>query len=82
MDEQQINQQQMTFNIKDSTEIVCTSCGNNIFIPGMMLRKISRLIVGSAKDILSPISIPLCSKCHEPVDELLPESLKKPKIQL
>ena len=77
-----MEQQSISINLKDSTGIVCSHCGNDIFVPGMMVRKISRLVTGSAKDIISPVQIPLCSKCMEPLDEVIPDTLRKPKIQI
>ena len=66
--------QQMNLNISlDKTkEITCEKCGNNVFQEGVLLRKASRLLTGTAQDALIPIPVFACSKCNHVNDEFLP----------
>lgn len=73
--------QTLPFGIKDTTSVVCT-CGNDVFINGNMFRRVSKILAGTAKDALVPIVVPICSKCQEPLQDLLPEELRKPKFTL
>lgn len=73
--------QTLPFGIKDTTPVAC-SCGNDIFINGSMFRKVSRLLTGTTKDALVPINVPICGKCGEALQDLLPEELRKKKFTL
>lgn len=50
--------------LKDTTPIVCDECGCEVFIPGVMLRKVSKFMTGTATDSLLPIEIFMCGSCH------------------
>lgn len=80
----QLNQQQPllnNFGLKDTTPVVC-ECGNDAFVNGTMFRKVSKILAGTTKDALAPIPVPICVKCHTPLQELLPEELRKPKFTI
>ncbi len=53
----------MNVSLKDTTPIKCDSCENEIFIEGVMLRKVSRFVTGTSQDALMPIPVFTCSKC-------------------
>jgi hypothetical protein len=65
----------------DKTDPVTCKCGNDVFIPGLMFRKVSKFLTGSGKDGIIPIEIYCCSKCNEPLEDTLPPALKTPKIE-
>ena len=60
----------------DKTEAVKCKCGNEAFIEGVMLRKASRFLTGTDRDALVPISVMICSKCGDVVEETIPTQLK------
>jgi hypothetical protein len=64
-------------SLDKTTEIKCNECDNNTFIDGVMLRKVSKFLVGSPQDALIPIQIMVCIKCHTPLEETLPIQLKQ-----
>lgn len=66
-------------DLSKSTEMTCNACGHNVFIPGVMFRKISKLISGTPKDAIIPIEIYLCGDCGEIQEDLLPAELKLEK---
>jgi hypothetical protein len=73
--------QTLPFGIKDTTAVAC-ECGHEVFIQGNMFRRVSRILTGTTKDALVPITVPVCASCKSPLQDLLPEELKKPKFTL
>jgi hypothetical protein len=83
-----MNQNTVTPNMKQaevqeligkSSEVKCT-CGAVTFQEAILLRKVSRLVTGAPKDMLIPIPVFVCSKCGEPIEELLPKELFPPPV--
>jgi len=70
---------QPKFAIKDTSPVVCP-CGHSVFREAFMLRTLSRIMTGEAKDTLITVPIVVCDKCGLPLQEMLPEELKAPKI--
>lgn len=66
----------LNFSLKDTTDVKCESCDNNVFQNGIIFRKVSKIIAGTDKDALVPINIPYCTKCGTLLNELLPNDLK------
>ena len=73
-----MSQEQMNLNITlDKTlPVSCDSCGHEVFQEGVMLRKASRFITGTAQDALIPIQVFACSKCGHVNEEFIPMQLK------
>jgi hypothetical protein len=67
----------INISLDKTIEIKCNQCDNNTFIEGVMLRKVSKFLVGSPQDALIPIQIMICSKCQTPLEETLPIQLKQ-----
>jgi hypothetical protein len=74
-------QPKQNFGIKDTTAVECAECKNTVFQNGVIFRKVSKILAGTDKDALVPITIPYCVNCLEPLQELLPSELKSQKIQ-
>ena len=68
-------EQQINISLDKTTAMSCV-CGNETFTEGVMLRKASRFITGTAQDALIPIPAFICSKCGEVLEETLPTQLK------
>lgn len=70
----QESRQQLKPQVKLSqTEpIICEECGNQVFIPGTLLRKVSRFISMTDQDGLIPIQVFACSKCGHVNKDFLP----------
>jgi hypothetical protein len=75
-------QPKQNFTIKDTAPVECPECNNTVFQNGVIFRKVSKILAGTDKDALVPITIPYCVNCLEPLQELLPSELKTPKIQI
>ena len=73
-----MNEQPPKLNISlDKTaEIVCDDCGHNVFQEGLMLRKASKFLTGTAQDALIPLPVFSCSACGHVNTEFLHEPLK------
>lgn len=67
----------MQVDISKSLPIICEKCENNIFIQGVLLRKISKFITFTQKDALMPIPIFSCSKCGHVNLEFIPIELRE-----
>ena len=69
-------QQHLNISLDKTTGIKCDECKNEVFQEGVMLRKASRFLTGTAQDALIPIPLFACSKCGHVNDEFLPMQLK------
>lgn len=74
-----MNQQENKINVdlRQSTPVICTECGGQVFNEGLYLRKISRFLTGAPQDSLVPIPVFNCAKCGSVVKELLPDIIKE-----
>jgi hypothetical protein len=73
-----MNQEQIKLNIdlNKTQEIACDKCGGLVFQEGLMLRKASKFLTGTAQDALIPLPVFSCSACGHVNEEFLPEPLK------
>jgi uncharacterized Zn finger protein len=76
-----MSQEQMNLNISldKTTGMSCDECGNEVFQEGVMLRKASRFLTGTAQDAMIPIQVFACSKCGHVNNEFLPLQLRSNK---
>lgn len=65
--------------MSQTTPIVCEKCGNDVFTEGLMLRKVSRILMGDTKDGVLPIPVFACSKCGHVNKEFLPKGIDRPE---
>lgn len=65
--------------LSNTTPIVCEECGNQVFTEGTMLRRVSRILLGEAKDGILPIPVFTCSKCGHVNKEFLPKGISEDK---
>lgn len=63
-------------DLSTSKPMVCSECGYDVFIAGTKIRKISKLITGTAQDVILPIDVFLCGSCGEVNKELLPQQIQ------
>tara|TARA_B110000858_G_scaffold19447_1_gene19515 strand:- start:244 stop:495 length:252 start_codon:yes stop_codon:yes gene_type:complete len=70
--------QQPKIDLKQATEMVCTSddCDGSVFIQGTKFLKLSRIATGQPKDAIIPVELYLCGDCGEINADLLPDELK------
>lgn len=60
-----------------TTAIKCEKCGCDYFESVFILRKVSKLLIGSNEDGVIPINVFSCKKCGHINDELMPLPLKE-----
>ena len=68
-------------DIKQTSEVTCTTCGNNVFVQGVFLRRVSALVSPQGRDGYLPVPTFYCTSCGGVNDEFVPAELKN-KIQL
>jgi uncharacterized Zn finger protein len=73
MSQEQIN---MNITLDKTAAVVCDECSGEVFTDGVMLRKASRFITGTAQDAIIPIQVFSCIKCGHVNEEFLPSQLK------
>lgn len=61
--------------LEDSTGIICSNCGGKYFKQSILIRRWSKLLLGSPQDHLDFIPAFRCDDCGEVVSDLLPEGL-------
>lgn len=46
-------------------DLTCAECGHNVFIPGIIFKKIPGMLAGDAtrKFVLFPVKVACCAKC-------------------
>lgn len=71
------NKPKLNISLDKTTPIVCDECTNTIFQEGTLLRKASKILIGSHQDALVPIPVFVCSKCGNVNEEFLPAELRK-----
>lgn len=70
-------QSPINVSLDQTQPIHCKKCDHNIFTEGVILRKLSKILSGTAQDALVPITIMYCTKCQEVLEETLPTQLKE-----
>lgn len=56
----------------NSKEETCSECGGYFFIPVMMLRRLSKLLIGQSNDALIPHQVFICNDCKSPIMDMVP----------
>jgi uncharacterized Zn finger protein len=71
--------QQMNLNIglDKTSPVSCHKCGSQVFQEGVLLRKASRLLTGTAQDALIPIQVFACMHCGNVNEEFLPLQMRQ-----
>ena len=66
----------LNISLDKTTPFACDECGHEVFREGVMLRKASKFLTGTAQDALVPIPVFTCAKCNHVNSEFLPEELR------
>lgn len=55
----------MSVDLSKSVPYICDNeeCGNDVFMPAMKFRKISKLVTGTKEDQLIPVQVFMCTSC-------------------
>lgn len=68
-------QQQISVNLNDATDLVCAECGNKFFKEVTFFKKISALLSPTGQAGLVPIPAFACTKCEHVNEEFLPKQM-------
>lgn len=60
-------------NLADAEDVKCEKCEHDVFVEGLMIKKISKFLTGAARDQISPIPVIACAKCGHVNDEFKPQ---------
>lgn len=65
-----------------ANDVKCEECGHDIFVQGVYLQKLSKLIALTDKDMVRPIPTFCCAKCGHVNSEfaMKPAVVKMPKV--
>lgn len=69
-------------NPLDYPSEVCPNCGCEIFVPGIIFKKVPGVLIGQGTDTTQvPLKVFVCAKCHElsPYDKKVIEDRKSMK---
>lgn len=70
-------------NVKlDATEPITSPEGNHVFVEGVLLRKVSKFIIGAQEDGIIPVPCFFDPKTGKILIELLPKELREEYTQL
>ena len=69
-------QQKLMADLSASKPMVCAECGYDVFLPAIKLRKLSKLMTGSAADSVIPIDVFVCGNCGAVNQDLLPIQIR------
>jgi uncharacterized Zn finger protein len=60
-----MSQQNLSLNVslEQTTPVVCEECSNETFTQVVFLREVSRFVIGTQRDGLTPIPSFACAKC-------------------
>lgn len=58
--------------LRTSTGEACKNCGGLFYREVLMLRRISRVMIGANKDQLVPVPIMRCDDCGQPIEDMIP----------
>ena len=63
--QKKVGQQQQQIDIKKTTAIVCDNaeCKNDMFMPAMKFRKVSKIMAGTKDDQIIPVQVFMCTSC-------------------
>jgi len=68
--------QQPRVDLTQATDMLCDNCKNPYFIEVMMIKKVSKLLIGADKDQVFPIPVLQCAKCGHVNEEFIPQVQK------
>jgi hypothetical protein len=68
-------QQQLSVNLNNATDLACSACGNKFFNEVTFFKKISALLSPTGQAGLVPIPAYACTACGNVNEEFLPKQM-------
>jgi predicted nucleic-acid-binding Zn-ribbon protein len=69
----------LNITLDKTTPITCDNCGGQVFTEGLIIRKASKFLTGTAQDSIIPIPTFACTQCGHVNQEFLPKELQTQK---
>jgi uncharacterized protein YlaI len=66
-----MNNSQMNVDINQADDMYCAECNSRVFVPAVVLKKLSALLSPAGKETMIPIQVFMCASCHHIPDEFL-----------
>jgi uncharacterized Zn finger protein len=66
----------LNITLDKTTAVTCDDCGGQVFNEGLMIRKASKFITGTAQDAVIPVPTFTCAKCGHVNQEFLPKEMQ------
>ncbi len=63
-------------SLKDTKEVKCKQCGHIAFNPCFLMREVNQFLVGSSSKNFSPIEVFECTRCHQILEDTMPNDLR------
>ena len=73
IDFNQNNKQNINLTPSDLTDVVCDKCGEQVFEPVMLFKKISAVLSPTGKESLIPLQVYRCTECKHINEGFLPK---------
>ena len=71
----QIPQQGQQLRLEDSTGFQCDECGGLFFKQSMIVRKWSKLLIGTPQDHVDVVPVFRCEDCNTPLKDFFPRGM-------
>ena len=62
-------------DLSTATDMECESCGNNVFVPGFIIKRVSPLISPTGQETIIPVQVYVCNLCNH-MNEIFKPSLE------
>lgn len=72
-----MEQPKVNVSLEQTTPVKCEMCTNQVFVEGMLIRKVSKFLAGTSQDAVTPIPVFACSKCGHVNNDFLPLPLQQ-----
>lgn len=63
----------LNIDMSQTTPVKCDKCGAEVFVEGVVLRKASKILIGSDQDGLIPIPVFCCGVCGNINENMRPK---------
>ena len=66
----------LNISLDKTVPVICEKCDGQVFQEGLMLRKASKFLTGTAQDAIVPIPVFSCASCGHVNSDFMPKELQ------
>jgi hypothetical protein len=63
----------LNVDLSQSVPVTCEKCESQVFVEGVMLRRMSKILIGSEQDAIIPIPVFACGICGNINENMRPK---------